>query len=69
MKTITFPAMDIPSEAKIKRLIDTMKEYMDIEIKIETVTVMKIKFPEDRVDAETVLNSIKKCMEKKFGGL
>jgi len=69
MKTIVFPAMDISSEAKLKRFIETMKEFMGIEVKLETATVIKVIFPEDRTDAETVLNSIKKCMEKKFGEL
>ena len=61
--------MDIPSEVKLKRVIETIKEYMGVEVKLETATVMKVTFPDDRADAETVLNSIKRCMEKKFGAL
>lgn len=66
MKSIVFPAMDIPAEAKLKRTLDTIKEYMGFEFKIETMTVMKVCFPSDRQDVEIILNSIKKCMEDKF---
>lgn len=69
MKSITFPAMDIPAETKLKRTLDTIKEYMNFDIKIETMTVMKVSFPDEREDAALVLNSIKKCLEEKFGAL
>lgn len=59
--------MDIPAETKLKRTLDTIREYMGFEIKIETMTVMRVSYPEDRKDAETVLNSIKKCLDEKFG--
>lgn len=69
MRYITFPAMDVPAEAKLKRMLDNIKEYMGFEIKIETMTVMRVSYPDNREDAEIILNSVKCCMEKKFGSV
>lgn len=67
MKQISFPAMDIPAEAKLKRMLENISEYMNFPIEIKTMTVMVIVFPSDRQDAEIILNSVKKCMDEKYG--
>lgn len=58
MGSIVFPAMTTASEAKVKRLIDSMNEYMGADISYETCIVMRVNFPDERKDVECVVQAI-----------
>jgi hypothetical protein len=59
MKTITFPAVDVAGEAKLKRLVETIADYMGSRVKIETVMVLQASFPDDRADIQSIFNRLK----------
>jgi len=53
-KSVTFPATNVAGEAKLKRLLDTIGEYMGAKIAIESVVVIQASFPSDRPDIESI---------------
>lgn len=58
MGSIVFPAMDTVSEAKVKRLINSINEYMGADITIESCIVMKVIFADERKDVECLIQAI-----------
>jgi len=57
-KGVVFPAMNAEEEAKLKRLLKTIGEFMGDGIETEAVVVTKANVPDDRADMVTVLNKI-----------
>ncbi len=53
-KSIVFPATSVAGEAKLKRLLDTIGEYMGAKIGVESVIVMQANIPSDRPDIEAI---------------
>ena len=58
MKSITFPSMTTVEETKLKRLVETIGEYMGAKITTETVIVMRANFPDDRPDIEQIFKRL-----------
>ena len=58
LKSMVFPAMDTAGEAKLKRLCETIADYMGAKVSFETVIVMKASFPADRTDIESVFKRL-----------
>jgi len=57
-KSINFPATNAAGEAKLKRLVETIAEYMGGKVTIETVIVLQANYPNDRPDIEAVLKRL-----------
>ena len=53
-KSIIFPATNVAGEAKLKRLLDTIGEYMGAKIGVGSVIVMQANIPSDRPDIEAI---------------
>lgn len=58
MKDVVFPAMNTAAEAKLKRMLESIGEYMGAEISTETVIVMKVNLPDDRADVEAIVKRL-----------
>ena len=65
LTTIVFPPVNTAMEAKIKRLCDTMSDFMDCEIKIKTAIVIVAELPLEQKAAATVLRKIAEAQKKK----
>jgi len=57
-KSVVFPAMDAAGEAKLKRLVETIADYMGAKVSVETVIVMKANYPDDRPDIEQIFKRL-----------
>ena len=59
-RTVQFPPMNTEESVQILKLLDTMSEFMEVEIehKTETITILKVDFPSDRQDVLTILNKL-----------
>lgn len=58
IKSIIFPAVNVAGEAKLKRLVETIADYMGAKVTIETVMVLQASFPEDRPDIEQIFKRL-----------
>ena len=58
VKSVTFPATNVTGEAKLKRLVETIADYMGAKVTIETVMVLQAKFPNDRPDIEAIFKRL-----------
>jgi len=58
MKYLVLPPMNPAQEAKTKRLIDMISEFMGSDISFETVISMKVNYPDDRKDVEAILKRL-----------
>lgn len=68
MKTITFPSTDPAGEAKLKRFLDTLSEFMDVEVVTKSVIQIGVDVPDERQDVITVLQRLSKAYTKKANG-
>jgi hypothetical protein len=57
-KSITFPATNAAGEAKLKRLIETIADYMGAKVTLEIVMVMEANYPSDRSDIEAIFKRL-----------
>ena len=57
-KSVVFPATKIAGEAKLKRLVETIADYMGAKVTVETVIVLQANFPNDRPDVETIFKRL-----------
>jgi hypothetical protein len=57
-KSIVFPAVNVAGEAKLKRLVETIADYMGVRVTIETVMVLQAKYPSDRPDIESIFKRL-----------
>lgn len=57
-KSIVFPATNVAGEAKLKRLLDTIADYMGTKVTVESVIVMQVSFPSDRPDVEAIFKRL-----------
>lgn len=57
-KSIAFPATNVAGEAKLKRLLETIADYMGTKVTVESVIVMQASFPSDRPDFEAILKRL-----------
>jgi hypothetical protein len=57
-KSVTFPATNVAGEAKLKRLVETIADYMGAKVSIETVMVIRAQFPSDRPDIEAIFKRL-----------
>jgi hypothetical protein len=57
-KSVVFPAMDVAAEAKLKRLVETIADYMGAKVSVETVIVMKANYPDNRADIEQIFKRL-----------
>jgi len=55
---ILLPPMNVQQEAKTKRLVDLIGEYMGDEVKCESVISMRIIWPDDRVDMGLIFKKL-----------
>lgn len=72
LKSIIFPPIDVPTELKLRRLIETIEDYMDTEIIVDftvkhNAMLMKVTFDETRCDIEELIQAIADCTEKTVG--
>lgn len=58
VKSIVFPAKNVEGEAKLKRLCETIADYMGAKVTFETVMVLQVNFPKDRPDIETIMKRL-----------
>jgi len=58
MKTITFPHTDPAGEAKLKRFLETLSDFMNVSVSTKSVIVLAVEVPEDRPDVITVIDRI-----------
>lgn len=59
MKKIQFPPVDVQEEAKLKRFLTTVSEFMNIDIDIREVKIIEVLVGDDtRQDVITVLSKI-----------
>jgi len=58
MKEVVFPAMNPAAEAKLKRLLENIGEYMGAELTPETVVVLSVNLPDDRPDVEAIVKRL-----------
>ena len=58
MKSVLFPPMNPAQEAKVKRLLDLISDYMGSPITVESVISMKADYPDDRPDIEAILKRL-----------
>lgn len=63
--TIVFPPVNTTMEAKIKRLAETMGDFMDTHITIKTAIVIVAEVPIEQKAAVTVLRKIAETQKKK----
>lgn len=65
-RTIQFPPLDETSAAHILQLVDTMKDFMEIEIypKEVTIKVLTFELPADCFGAITILNKLAESKKK-----
>jgi hypothetical protein len=71
-KSIIFPPVDTETELKLRRLLETIEDYMDCEVIIDFTVIhnamlMKVSFAEDRCDIEDIIQAIADCTEKNIG--
>ena len=62
---VIFPPTDAAMEAKIKRLCDTMAEFMETEITVKTQIVIVAEVPAGQKAAISVLRRIAENQKKK----
>lgn len=55
---VIFPPVNAETEAKLRGLLRSVGEFMNIELKPEVQTVLMVSIPPDRFDIYTVLNKI-----------
>jgi hypothetical protein len=67
IRTITFPPVSDTDAAHLTKLFDTMGEFMDVEISAreETIKVLRVNIPNDRLDILTILNKLADSKRKK----
>jgi len=58
MSEVVLPAMNVQQEAKTKGCLDKIAEFMGVKYEIESIIVMKIKFPDLRQDFGTVVRKL-----------
>ena len=58
MSEILLPPMNAQQEAKTKRLMDLIGEYMGDEVKCESVISMRIVWPDDRPDMGMIFKKL-----------
>ena len=58
MSEILLPPMNVQQEAKTKRLVDLIGEYMGDPVKCESVISMRIIWPDDRVDMGLIFKKL-----------
>src|SRR4030042_19825 len=58
MSEILLPPMNIQQEAKTKRLVELIGEYMGDPVKCESVISMRIIWPDDRVDMGLIFKKL-----------
>jgi hypothetical protein len=66
-KTITFPPANADEEAKIRRFLKTVGEFMGVDLEPQLVTIVGVEVPMDRPDVITVLNKAAAGQKKKEG--
>ena len=57
-KSIVFPATNAAGEAKLKRLVETIADYMGAKVEIGSVIVMQASYPSDRPDLEAIFKRL-----------
>ena len=58
MSEVVLPAMNVQQEAKTKGCLDKIAEFMGVKYEIESIVVMKIKFPDLRPDFGKVVKQL-----------
>lgn len=60
MKTIPFQPIDAAGEAKLKRILELLSEFMHCDVECKTMIVLTANIPEDRNDVITIVQRIAK---------
>lgn len=63
-RTVNFPAMKAPEEAKLRNLLIKIGELMGDEFTTESAFVVQVSVPDDRADMLSVVNKIRSGMER-----
>lgn len=61
---IIFPAMNVEDEAKLKRLLQTIGDFMGATLVPQLETIITVKIPADRDDIYIVLNKIMNSLKR-----
>lgn len=60
---VVFPAVNVEKEAKLKRLLQSVGEFMGVTLEPQLETIITVKIPAGRADIYIVLNRIMKALE------
>lgn len=62
---VLFPPVNAEGKVKLQRFLKTVSEFMDVEIEVAEVTIIRATPEEGRLDVLTVLNKIAANEKKK----
>ena len=60
---VVFPSMNVEKEAKLKKLLQSVGDFMGATLEMQLETIITVKIPAGRADIYMVLNRIMKCLE------
>jgi methyl coenzyme M reductase subunit C-like uncharacterized protein (methanogenesis marker protein 7) len=60
---IVFPPMNIEKEAKLKKLLQSVGDFMGATLEMQLETIVTVKIPDNRVDIYVVLNRVMNALK------
>jgi hypothetical protein len=66
-KAIQFPSLPDEEAVKVKKMLDTMGEFMGVEFKVSEVRALNIEFDADRSDVAQILSRIASAKREAMG--
>lgn len=55
---VLFPPVDAAGKSRIQRFLKTMEEFMDVEIKVDEVTILRATPEDGRPDVLAILRNV-----------
>lgn len=65
IKKITLPPMSVEQEAKVKRLFETIGEYMGCDIQLDSAVILEASIPDERKDVLIVAQKLVQSLKSK----
>jgi len=60
---IVFPPMNVEKEAKLKKLLQSVGDFMGATLEMQLETIVTVKIPDNRVDIYVVLNRVMNALK------
>jgi methyl coenzyme M reductase subunit C-like uncharacterized protein (methanogenesis marker protein 7) len=60
---IVFPPMNVEKEAKLKKLLQSVGDFMGATLEMQLETIVTVKIPDNRVDIYVILNRIMNALK------